>query len=725
LKTLRQLVSKYIFSNELPLEARRLNMIYIVGMFAIIASLLTRLVEGVDAVVVAYKLGIVFCIAASMVISNRFKLYALSTWLALLVLCDFLFPLGYFLLGGIDSGMSAYFVLGIVTVFLFARGKALYMFLAAQIAAIVVTYYLEVRFPGLVIPISDFMRYTDNIQSVLIAGLFIGLAVKFQSVLYDAEKKRADEASRAKSDFLANMSHEIRTPMNAIIGMTSIAMASGDAERKDYCLGKIDNASNHLLGVINDILDMSKIEAGKLELSNAEFDFEKMLQKAVNVISFRIDEKSQNFTVRLDESIPRTLVSDDQRLAQVIANLLSNAVKFTPENGSIRLDTALIGETGGVCEIQVDVTDSGIGLNQKQAECLFEPFQQVDSGISRKYGGTGLGLAISKRIVEMMGGRIWVESEEGKGAKFSFTMRAERGSEQAARRVAPKSGLDWGGVSALAVDDDPDVLSYFRDIAGRFGFRCDVAPDGPDALGKVAAHGPYDIYFIDWKMPGMDGMELARRVSGSAPVVMMSSAEPGVTQGEMEAAGIRKFLPKPVFPSNVADCISECLGAAGESQAQDCAEDAEMPSFEGFSIILAEDVEINKEIVLTFLEPTKLSVDCAENGFEAVRLYSEDPGRYGMIFMDVQMPGLDGYEATRRIRTLEEGSPGGRRIPIVAMTANVFREDIEKCMAAGMDGHIGKPIDFGEVLQKLDEYLLAPGRPQSPDPVPPASTSKN
>ena len=711
MKALRQLVYKYVFSSGLPLEARRLNMIYLVGMLAILASLATRLVEGVDAVIVAYKLGIVACIAASMVICNRFRLYALSTWLVLVVLGDIFFPLGYFLLGGIDSGMGAYFVLGIVVVFLFAKGNGLYMFLAVQIAAILGTYFLESGYPKLVAPISSFMRYTDNIQSVLISGLFIGLVVKFQSAIYDEEKKRADEASRAKTDFLANMSHEIRTPMNAIIGMTSIAMTSDDVERKNYCLGNIDNASTHLLGVINDILDMSKIEAGKLELSCAEFDFEKMLQKVVNVINFRVDEKHQNFTVRLDKDIPKTLISDDQRLAQVITNLLSNSVKFTPENGAIRLDTKLLSEEHGLCEIQIDVTDSGIGLSDKQIAGLFTPFQQADSSIARKFGGTGLGLAISKRIVEMMGGRIWVESEEGKGAKFCFTVRAQRASEPSAVKSASKRAAAWDRVRVLVVDDDPDVRGYFCEIASRIGFECDAAPDGLSALDMIAGRGPYDIYFVDWKMPGMDGIELSRRIkegaSADCVVVMISSAEISVTQDEIKSAGISKFLSKPIFPSSIADCISECLGME-ESGAPDRPEEAEMPCFEGFSVMLAEDVEINKEIVLTFLEPTMLTVDCAENGFEAVRLYSENPERYGMIFMDVQMPGMGGYEATRRIRALEALTPGLRRVPIIAMTANVFREDIERCLSVGMDGHIGKPIDFCDVLAKLKEYLLPP-----------------
>jgi signal transduction histidine kinase/CheY-like chemotaxis protein len=712
LKALKRLVDKYVFSNELPLEARRLNMIYIVGMIAILASLMTRLLEGIDAVVVVYKLVIVALIIVTVIMCNRFRLYTLSSWLALLVLGDLLFPLGYFLLGGLDSGMSAYFVLGIVLVFIFGYGKGLYMFLTAQVAAIIGSYFLEAKWPELVTPISSFMRYTDNIQSVMISGLFIGLVVKFQSVLYDEEKKRADEASRAKSDFLANMSHEIRTPMNAIIGMTAIAMDSDDVERKNYCLGKIDNASTHLLGVINDILDMSKIEAGKLELSCEEFDFEKMLQKVVNVINFRIDEKSQNFTVRVDEKIPRLLISDDQRLIQVITNLLSNSVKFTPEGGTVRLEANLVGEENGVCAIQIDVTDNGIGLTKKQVEGLFTPFQQADSGISRKYGGTGLGLAISKRIVEMMDGVIWVESEEGKGAKFCFTIRAARGDDSAAqRRSVPKYAIDWSNVDVLAVDDDPDVRAYFLDIARSAGFRCDAAPDGVTALEKISEHGPYDIYFIDWEMPGMDGIELSKLIKAGVPsdsvVVMISSAEIGATRDDMKSAGISKFLPKPIFPSGVIDCISECVAPEMEILAPDRAEEEELPCFEGFNIILAEDVEINKEIVLTLLEPTKLSVDCAENGIEAVRLYTENPELYGMIFMDVQMPGMDGYQATRIIRAMEAESPDSRRIPIVAMTANVFREDIEKCLAAGMDGHIGKPIDFSEVLQKLNEYLLA------------------
>jgi signal transduction histidine kinase/HAMP domain-containing protein len=392
-------------------------------------------------------------------------------------------------------------------------------------------------------------------------------------------KLDAEAASRAKSNFLANMSHEMRTPMNAILGMTNIAITSADTERKNYCLKKIDEAAQHLLGVIGDILDMSKIEADKLELSFDEFDFRKMLQKAADVMSFRVDEKKQTFTLDIDPHIPSILVGDDQRLAQVITNLLANAVKFTPEEGVIGFRAALLGETDGLCTIQIEVSDTGIGISAEQQNNLFSSFQQADGDISRKFGGTGLGLVISKRIIEMMGGGIRIESELGKGSRFIFTIQAKRG--------------------------------------------------------------------------------------GGAPA--------------QEALPAEELRP----------------GAPAETEEQD--------DFSEYRIILAEDVDINREIVLALLEPTGMKIDCAASGAQALSFFAEAPAQYDMIFMDVHMPEMDGYEATRRIRAL--GVPQAKTIPIVAMTANVFREDVEKCLAAGMNDHIGKPINFDAVLEKLRIYL--------------------
>jgi CheY-like chemotaxis protein len=415
----------------------------------------------------------------------------------------------------------------------------------------------------------------------------------YNAKIRDALQK-ANAASKAKSEFLSNMSHEMRTPLNAITGMTAIGRNAKNIERKDYALDKIGDASTHLLGVINDVLDMSKIEANMLELSPVEFNFEKVLQKAATVINFRIDEKKQKLTLKIGKEIPQTLIADDQRLAQVVTNLLSNAVKFTPEEGSIALDARLMGEENGLCTIQVLVSDTGIGISEEQQKRLFNPFQQAESSTTRKFGGTGLGLAISKSIVEMMGGRIFVRSEPGKGSVFSFTIQAKRGMEE--------------------------------------------------------------------------------RISE-----------------EMRGEGEKQINIDGIFT--------------------------------GYRILLAEDMEINREIVMTLLEPTQLEIDCAENGVQAVSKFSEAPDRYGLILMDIQMPEMDGYEATRLIRIMETelrnaGTYNSKskttsynknlhnHIPIIAMTANVFREDIEKCLNAGMDGHIGKPIDFEEVMEKLRVFLL-------------------
>ena len=387
----------------------------------------------------------------------------------------------------------------------------------------------------------------------------------------------AQAASRSKSNFLANMSHEIRTPINAIVGMTSIGLAATDTDRMKYSFTKIQDASSHLLGVINDILDMSKIEAGKFTLDPQEFDFDKMLQQVVNMINFRVDEKGQELSVTIDKDIPKRLNSDDQRISQVVMNLLSNAVKFTPEGGSISLDVRLIGRVDNVITLKFAVTDTGIGIDPMQQSRLFQTFQQAEDSTTRKFGGTGLGLSISKGIVELMGGSIWVESEFEKGATFAFTIKVkyvEAREQEASKRSERHSG---------DTPDDEDL------------------------------------------------------------------------------------------------------------------------DFSNHRILLVEDVEINREIVQVLLEPTHIDIDCAENGKEAVRLFGENPEKYDLIFMDVQMPVMDGYDATRCIRALE--APAAKIIPIIAMTANVFREDIEKCIDAGMSGHIGKPLDFSEVLEILRRHL--------------------
>ena len=508
-----------------------------------------------------------------------------------------------------------------------------------------------------------------------------------------------ESANRAKSDFLSNMSHEIRTPMNAIIGMTSIGMSAADIARTKYCLAKIDDASKHLLGIINDILDMSKIEAGKLELCDAEFNFEKMLQRIVNVVSFRAEERQQKLTVYIDRSIPKNLIGDDQRLAQVITNLLGNAIKFTPERGFIRIGSQFLGEENGVCTIQVSVSDTGIGISEEQQSRLFQSFHQAESSTTRKFGGTGLGLSISKSIVEMMGGEIWIESEIGAGSKFSFTIKVKRGADEKPKTVKSSN------TRILVVDGDKSVLSHFKIMAKNFGLVCDTAENREDALKLMKQSKKYHFCFVDHKIQGTDGLKIISAIkesdSGVVAVLMISATKWLSVQTKAKKAGVDKFIPKPLFPSAVVDVVNEKLGKE-ILQSEDAQSDI-TGIFKGRSILLAEDVEINREIVLALLEPTKLEIVSAENGMEAVEKFGESPDRYEMIFMDVQMPQMDGYEATRRIREL--GTLKARTIPIIAMTANVFKEDIEKCFAAGMNDHIGKPLNLDEVLDKLRAFL--------------------
>jgi PAS domain S-box-containing protein len=521
------------------------------------------------------------------------------------------------------------------------------------------------------------------------------------------QQAEAEAASRAKSSFLATMSHEMRTPMNAIIGMTSIGKNTSDTERKDYAFKKIDDAAVHLLSVINDVLDISKIEANKLELAPIEFNFERMLQKIVNIINFRMDEKHQKFTVNIDRKIPRFVVVDDHRLSQVILNLLSNAVKFSPEHGEISLKVSLIDEKDGICELCIEVSDNGIGISHEQKSKLFNAFQQADSGISREFGGTGLGLSISKHIVELMGGKIWVESEYGKGSLFIFTVNVERGKKNITSMLAP--GINWGNMHILVVDDEREVCAYFEDLSGQLGLNCRTAPSGFDAYSIIEEHGAFDIYFIDWRMPGMDGMELTRKIKAHdqtrpSVVVMISSVDWAVIKDTALDAGVSKYLLKPLFSSSIIDCINECLGldTAGD-------EDSDINSsgrFAGKKLLVVEDVEINREIMISLLEDTGIDIECAQNGLEAVEMVAASPDKYDIIFMDVQMPKMDGLEATRLIRTLTVQRT--KSLPIIALTAHVFKSDIEECLAAGMNDHIGKPLDIDDVIKKLTRYLSLP-----------------
>jgi len=428
------------------------------------------------------------------------------------------------------------------------------------------------------------IRYLEVTSFLLKDGMIAAICVDLtEKHMLEAEiiraKEKAEYASSAKGEFLSNMSHEMRTPMNAIIGMTRVAKKAEDPVKRDEALNKVEESSKHLLGIINDILDMSKIEANKLELSDIQFDLRRLLHKSVSFVNFRLEEKKLKFSMNIDDNVPSFFIGDDQRLTQVLTNLLSNACKFTPEGGEISVSIFLDKEENNICTLRFEVADNGIGVSEEQKDKIFNVFEQAENNTTRKYGGTGLGLTISKRIIELMGGEIKVESILGKGSRFIFNVK---------------------------------MLRNLNDV---------------------------------------------------------QTAE----------------KKEEVFNAN---------------------------EFTGKKLLLAEDIEINREVLVSLLDGTGLIIETAENGKEALNKFKESLVPYDIIFMDIQMPEMDGLEATRLIRELEKEAKnlpktGNRRkpVPIVAMTANVFKEDVDICLEAGMNAHIGKPVDPETVLEKLRKYL--------------------
>ena len=513
-----------------------------------------------------------------------------------------------------------------------------------------------------------------------------------------------ERASRAKSDFLSRMSHEMRTPMNAIIGMTRIADKTEDVGKLKYCISMIKESASHLLALINDVLDMSKIEAGKFDLEKKPFNLERMLARISRFVVEKNDEKSVRFDVRIDVDMRACFVGDELRLSQVLTNLLSNAVKFTPDGGEIRLSVETVDADRGGAHLRFVVADTGIGMTEEQLGKLFHAFSQADESISRRFGGTGLGLAISKSIVDKMEGSIGVRSAPGDGSTFTVDVRLPQASDDP---LPNPYGRKPEEISILVADDDARTREALARIAERYGLRADEAEDCARAVGRATAArdagAPYDIVFLSQRLPDADGVAAARALDGLVAPCALTMIAPFSSWNDIDArardAGVRRFVTRPLFPSAVIGAVSEALGEATQDGGAPQAQPDVAPDFSHLHILLAEDLDINREIFRALLEPTGAQIDTAENGREAVDMFAADPGRYDLLVLDMQMPEMGGCEAAQAIRAM--GTPAARAVPMIAMTANVFREDIAKCIASGMNDHIGKPVDDKKLIDKI------------------------
>ena len=514
----------------------------------------------------------------------------------------------------------------------------------------------------------------------------------------------AKNANAAKSNFLANMSHDIRTPMNAIVGYSTLLIKDADDKNKVIEIGKkITYSSQHLLSLINDVLDMSKIESGRTSLNSDKVDVSEVINNISEIVQVQTKSKKQSFEIKTKGNIPPYIYADKLRLTQILLNLLSNAVKYTEKNGTISLVVEGYGNNGQTCHLRFIVSDNGQGMSSEFVEKIFEPFSRETNSMTNKIQGTGLGMSITKSIIDLMGGTIDIQSELGKGSVFTvdliFSVPLDENDDN--------FFADHEITRVLVGDDEIDVTENIQSILSDAGLECDAAIGGLESVDKATKayedNNSYDVIILDWKMPDMDGVECVRRIrkeiGKDVPIFVLSSYDVSEIEDEAKKAGVDLFLPKPFFLSN----FQRVLDTYYQNKANTEEEGNNSNDFSGVKILVAEDNEINAEIITELLDSIGIKCVIAEDGLEALRVFTEEsPDEFDMIFMDIQMPIMDGYESARRIRA--SNNTRAKSIPIIAMTANAFEDDVKASMASGMNAHISKPIDFERLKSIIKSF---------------------